>query len=98
VQDSLHQPLGHCEGPDHLERIDLLIRLRKEISSATPDHLQPIYRSLVKQAEDVRQVIAAFGRHPHRNEILGRQFTSAEKEYLDKGDFPHLRAFKSPRQ
>lgn len=91
------QPLGHCEGPDHLERIDLLIRLREEIASAAPEHLRPIYRSLVKQAEDVRKVIATFGRHPHRNRILGRQSTSAEKEYLDKGDFPHLRAFQPTR-
>lgn len=50
------QPLGHCEGPDHLERIDLLISLREETASAAPQHLQPIYRFLVKQAEDIRQV------------------------------------------
>ncbi len=92
------QPLGHCEGPDHLERIDLLIRLRKQIASAAPDHLQPIYHSLVKQAEDVRQVIAAFGHHPHRNQILDRQLMPAEKEYLQKGDFPHLRAFQPTRR
>ena len=92
------QPLGHCEAPDHLERIDLLIRLREEIASTAPEHLQPIYRSLVKQAEDVRQVVATFGRHPHRNEILGRQSTPAEQEYLGKGDFPHLRAFRPTRQ
>ena len=92
------QPLGHCEGPDHLERIDLLIRLRQEIASSAQDQLGPIYRSLVKQAEDVRQVIAIFGRHPHRNESLGRQSTPAEKEYLEKGDFPHLRAFRPTRQ
>lgn len=91
------QPLGHCEGPDHLKRIDLLISLRGEIASTAPEHLQPIYRSLVKQAEDVRQVVAAFGRHPHRNEILGRQSMPAEQEYLGKGDFPHLRAFQPER-
>lgn len=92
------QPLGHCEGPDHLERIDLLISLREETASAAPGHLQPIYRSLVKQAEDIRQVIAMFGRHPHRNEILGRQSTLAEQKYLAKGDFPHLRAFQPIRR
>lgn len=92
------QPLGHCEGPDQLERIDLLISLREEIASTAPEHLQPIYRSLVKQAEDVRQVIAAFGRHSHRNQTLGRQSTPAEQEYLAKGDFPHLRAFQPARQ
>lgn len=91
------QPLGHCEGPDHLERLDLLIRLRQEIASATPDQLRPIYRSLVKQAEDVRRVIAIFGRHPHRNESLGRQSTPAEKEYLENGDLPYLRAFQADR-
>lgn len=91
------QPLGHWEGPDHLERIDLLIRLRGEIASTAPEHLQSIYRSLVKQAEDVRQVVAAFGRHPHRNEILGRQSMPAEQEYLGKGAFPHLRAFQPER-
>ena len=91
------QPLGHCEGPDHLERLDLLIRLRQEIASATPDKLRPIYRSLVKQAEDVRRVIAIFGRHPHRNESLGRQSTPAEKEYLENGDLPYLRAFQADR-
>lgn len=52
------QPLGHCEGPDHLAHIDLLIRLREGVALAAPEHLQPIYRSLVQQAEDVRQVIA----------------------------------------
>ncbi|MEW6017853.1 MAG: DUF924 family protein, partial [Pseudomonadota bacterium] len=29
-------PLGHCEGPEHLERLDLLIRLRKERSPQKP--------------------------------------------------------------
>lgn len=92
------QPLGHCEGPDHLERLDRLIRLRQEIASVAPEQLRPIYRSLVKQAEGVRQIIASFGRHPHRNKTLARQSTPAEKEYLEKGDFPHLRAFSPTRQ
>lgn len=87
-------PLGHCEGPDHLERIDLLVRLRKEVLAEAPVHLRPIYESLIKQAGDVRQVIAAFGRYPHRNPILGRTSTAAEEAYLAEGRFPHLRAFE----
>ena len=87
-------PLGHCEGPDHLERLDLLIRLREEIAAEAPAHLQPIYRPLVKQAQDVKQVIAAFGRHPHRNQVLGRRSSRAEVAYLNEGDFPHERAFQ----
>src|SRR5690554_2164803 len=87
-------PLGHCEGEDHLERVDLLIGLREEIAAQARAHLSPVYRSLVKQAQDVRQVIAAFGRHPHRNEVLGRPSRLDEEAYLAKKQFPHLRAFQ----
>lgn len=91
-------PLGHCEGPDLLDRLDLLIRLREEIAVEAPTQLQPIYYSLVKQARDVKEVIAAFGRHPHRNEVLGRQSTPAEETYIAEGRFPHLRAFQGFRR
>ncbi|MCK9511742.1 MAG: DUF924 domain-containing protein [Pigmentiphaga sp.] len=87
-------PLGHCEGPDHLDRIARLIRLREEIAAQAPAHLAPIYLSLVKQAHDVREVIARFGRHPHRNEILGRRSTPDEEAYIAQKRFPHLRAFQ----
>lgn len=88
-------PLGHCEGDDHLKRLDLLLELREEIAAQAPPELLPIYESLVKQAGDVRQVIAAFGRHPHRNHILGRKSTPEEEIYLGEKQFPHLRAFQN---
>lgn len=88
-------PLGHCEGPNHLERLDLLIERRTEILAEAPVHLRPIYTSLVKQAREVRTVIAAFGRHPHRNGILDRPSTADEAAYIAEGKFPHLRAFSS---
>jgi len=34
-----------------------------------------------------RDVIAKFGRFPHRNRVLGRDTTSAEQEFLDGGGF-----------
>lgn len=86
-------PLGHCEGPDHLQRIDRLIALRTAILAQAPAHLQSIYTTLVKQAQDVRQVIAVFGRHPHRNRLLSRHSTPAEEAYIAEGKFPHLKAF-----
>jgi len=89
------QPLGHCEGPDHSQRLDLLIQLRSGIAAEAPSPLQPIYRSLVTQARDVKEVISAFGRHPHRNRILGRPSTPAEDAYIEQGHFPHLRAFRT---
>lgn len=87
-------PLGHCEGPDHLHRIDLLIGLREDIAAGAPIPLRSIYVSLADQARDVRQIIAAFGRHPHRNGILNRKSSAAEEAYIAKGRFPHMRAFR----
>lgn len=93
-QITLTQPLGHAEGADHLARIDRLIALRRDIAARAPSPLQPLYASLVDQAGKVRRVIASFGRHPHRNAILGRNPTPEEEAYLQRGDFPHQRAFR----
>lgn len=87
-------PLGHCEGPDHLQRLDQLITLREGIAATAPTPLQPIYSGLVRQARDVRKIIAAFGRHPHRNDLLNRKSTTEEEAYLAKGQFPHMKAFR----
>src|SRR5690625_40226 len=91
------QPLGHAEGPDHLARIDRLIDLRIRVAAEAPPRLQPLYRSLVEQARKVRKIIASFGRHPHRNAILGRKSTPAESAYVETGAFPHLAAFRDGR-
>lgn len=88
------QPLGHAEGPGHLERVDQLIRLREAVAAGAPEQLRPIYDGLVVQAGKVRRVIETFGRHPHRNAILGRPASPAEAAYVASGDFPHDSAFK----
>ncbi len=77
-----------------VQRMDFLIGVRKGIAKKLR-HPAPIYESLVKQAQDVRKVITSFGRHPHRNGILGRRSTAAEKIYLAAGEFPHLAAFSA---
>lgn len=87
-------PLGHCEGPHHLQRLDQLIALRQDIADTAPAPLKPIYSGLVNQARDVREIIAAFGRHPHRNGVLNRKSTAEEEAYLAKGQFPHMKAFR----
>jgi len=43
------------------------------------------------QARGTRDVIARFGRHPHRNEALGRRSTPAELEFLASGQLVHMR-------
>jgi uncharacterized protein (DUF924 family) len=39
---------------------------------------------IVDYADKHRDVIARFGRFPHRNAILGRDSTEAEKTYLSQ--------------
>ena len=41
----------------------------------------------MKYAELHRDLIARFGRFPHRNAALGRQSTVEEQAYLDAGGF-----------
>jgi uncharacterized protein (DUF924 family) len=41
----------------------------------------------MKWALQHRDVIARFGRFPHRNTVLGRETTAAEQTFLDEGGF-----------
>lgn len=41
----------------------------------------------LKYAEEHRDIIARFGRFPHRNDILGRICTPEERRFLDEGGF-----------
>lgn len=83
--------LVHCEGPDHLARMDLAIELSRAHSEIQPPSLSSFTERAISQATRVRDIIARFGRHPHRNEILGRMTTVAEVPYLEEGNFPHER-------
>ena len=75
--------LSHCEGPDHLERMNLCIRLNQAFAD--------MVERGVEQGRRVRGIIERFGRHPHRNPILGRVSTPEELAYIETGDFPHVR-------
>ena len=83
--------LSHCEGPDHLARMDLCVELSRAQCDLLLPGLEPVGERIVGQAMRVRSVIERFGRHPHRNAILGRVSTHAELAYIAEGDFPHLR-------
>lgn len=82
-------PLEHCECPDHLANVDRAIAVARAIAAEAPAPLRALYERSVQQPELHRAVIAAYGRHPHRNAVLGRVSTAAEQAYLAKGGFPH---------
>jgi uncharacterized protein (DUF924 family) len=41
----------------------------------------------LQQARHHRDIVARFGRFPHRNPILGRDMTADEREYLENGGY-----------
>jgi uncharacterized protein (DUF924 family) len=84
-------PLGHAEGPDHRKQLGRVVAMAERIALKAPERLRPLYQHSASQARGHLEVIARFGRFPHRNPILGRPSTSEEQEYLDKGDFVHMR-------
>ena len=51
--------------------------------------LRPAYEFGAGQPRGARAVIARFGRHPHRNGVLGRDSTPEELDYIATGNFPH---------
>jgi uncharacterized protein (DUF924 family) len=89
-------PLGHAEGPDLAERADWMVRQAEEMVELAPPHLRLTYEHSLSQAKAHREVIARFGRYPHRNEVLGRTSTPEELEYLRTETPVHLR--RPPQQ
>jgi uncharacterized protein (DUF924 family) len=47
--------------------------------------------SSASQARGHRDVIARFGRHPHRNAVLGRRSTPEERDHLAREQPVHTR-------
>jgi uncharacterized protein (DUF924 family) len=81
-------PLGHSEDLAIQERV---VRHYDENAAHAPPHLKAMAEFGVSQSRAVHDVIARFGRHPHRNEILGRTSTPEELEYLRTETPPHMR-------
>jgi uncharacterized protein (DUF924 family) len=66
-------PFAHSEDPFDQERSVAFNRLLGQ------PHLS--------HAEGHRDIVRRFGRFPHRNPILGRTMTPAERQFLDEGGF-----------
>ncbi len=80
--------LAHSED---LALQDRVVHHQEEQAAKAPPHLREMAEFGVSQAKAARHVIARFGRHPHRNEILGRTSTPEELEYLRTETPPHMR-------
>ena len=88
-------PLEHCECPQHMANLDRAVAIAEALVAEAPEALRAGYEFGAGQPKKHRAVIARFGRHPHRNSVLGRATTAQEQAYLDAGDFPHEVDLKS---
>ncbi|MBF9032929.1 DUF924 family protein [Rhodobacterales bacterium HKCCE2091] len=88
--------IGHCEGPDHLERMALCDRLTARHAEVAVPGLEAFIDRAKAQNDRVTGIIRRFGRHPHRSPIYGRVSTPEEAAYIAEGDFPHTSKIETP--
>lgn len=72
-------PLEHSE---QLELQDRSVVLFRELMTTVPEDWKQPFNSFFDYALRHREIIARFGRFPHRNEILGRVSTAEELKFL----------------
>ena len=71
-------PFEHSED---LADQDLAVRLCEALRDATGDE------GTLRYAVVHRDIVARFGRFPHRNRVMGRETTAEEQVFLDEGGF-----------
>ncbi len=69
-------PYHHSEKLKHQKIANLIF---KELYKKDQKTFEWIYRS----SNVYNKIISKFGRFPHRNKVLGREFTKEEKEFLE---------------
>lgn len=74
LQQFLYMPFMHSENLADQERCLALFAASGEPENA-------------KYAQDHADIVRRFGRFPHRNKILGRATTEAERKFLEDGGF-----------
>lgn len=75
----LYLPLEHSEDLDDQKRS---VALFHQLYDAGSDELKPALAGFYDYAVRHYDIIARFGRFPHRNRILGRVSTPVEEEFL----------------
>jgi len=85
-------PLRHSEDLTKLEQV---VKLAEELVKEAPEEMRAMLEFSANQARGHRDIIERFGRHPHRNEVLGRKSTSEELDYLATGQLVHTRPLPS---
>ncbi len=75
-------PMEHTE---NLEIQDKCVQHYEQLVASVPPATAKKLQSSLDYVISHRDIIARFGRFPHRNKLLGRASTAAEREYLSQG-------------
>ena len=75
-------PLMHTE--DLASQADCVRHFENLVASADTPHVSMLQKNL-ESAREHQAIVAAYGRFPHRNAVLGRPDTPEEAAYLQKG-------------
>jgi uncharacterized protein (DUF924 family) len=86
-------PLGHSE---ELADLEHAVALAEQLAREAAPEMRRWMEHSASQARGHRDIVARFGRQPHRNEILGRPSTAEELAYLARGELVHLRPLPPP--
>ena len=79
----IYMPLEHSES---LADQNDAVALYRQLVTSVPESQRDAFERFAGFAEAHREVIAAYGRFPHRNRVLGRENTAAERRYLARPD------------
>ncbi len=78
-----YMPLMHSEDPQ-IQSLSLKCFVNLENEYPEPPELHEKLHGSREYAQKHARIIERFGRYPHRNEILGRESTKEEKEFLSE--------------
>jgi uncharacterized protein (DUF924 family) len=78
-----YMPMQHAESLDIQERsVEIFSQLAR---TDVPAHMIAAMRNTADFARLHHDIIARFGRFPHRNGVLNRESGADEREYLEEG-------------
>lgn len=78
-----YMPYQHAESLPAQERGVALFESLARIDA--PQHVRATVEGFAEYAREHRDIVARFGRFPHRNRVLDRDSTAAEQSYLGAG-------------
>ena len=74
-----YMPLEHAES---LEAQETAVAAFNRLVAESPPELRGYCEYCLEFARQHRAIVAKFGRFPHRNQVLGRESTEGEREWL----------------